>query len=159
MSHLFAIELDDSALAPPTPEIEQERKVAIFDLLEENSFVLPARDGKEIPEGPYKLDLSIKDRRLVFATSTESDAPAGEFHLSLGPFSQVVKDYFQICASYFDAVKTLPPSQIETIDMARRGIHNEGARVLKERLEGKADVDHDTARRLFTLICVLHFGG
>ena len=80
-------------------------------------------------------------------------------HLSLGPFRQVVKDYFQICESYFEAVKTLPPSQIETIDMARRGIHNEGARVLQERLNGKADIDEQTARRLFTLICVLHFGG
>jgi uncharacterized protein (UPF0262 family) len=90
--------------------------------------------------------------------ANESDQPAGAFYLSLGPFRQVVKDYFQICESYFEAVKTLPPSQIETIDMARRGIHNEGARVLQERLEGKATVDIDTARRLFTLICVLHFG-
>ena len=81
-----------------------------------------------------------------------------EFHLSLGPFRQVVKDYFQICESYFDAVKRLPPSQIEAIDMARRGIHNEGASILQERLEGKADVDTATARRLFTLICVLHWG-
>jgi uncharacterized protein (UPF0262 family) len=96
---------------------------------------------------------------LVFDIKLENDDPATEFHLALGPFRQVVKDYFQICQSYFDAVKTLPPSQIETIDMARRGIHNEGARVLQERLEGKADVDNDTARRLFTLICVLHFGG
>jgi len=159
MTHLIAINLDDSALPPPTPEIAQERKVAIFDLLENNHFDLPKRDGKDVPDGPYKLDLSIKERRLVFATTTQSDDPAGEFHLSLGPFGQVVKDYFQICASYFDAVKTLPPSQIETIDMARRGIHGEGARILQERLEGKADVDHDTARRLFTLICVLHFGG
>jgi len=159
MSRLIAIDLDDSALPPPTPEIEQERKVAIFDLLEDNSFVLPARDDRPAPEGPYKLALSIKEKRLVFALTTEKDAPAGEFHLSLGPFNQVVKDYFQICASYFDAVKTLPPSQIETIDMARRGIHMEGARTLQERLEGKAEIDIDTARRLFTLICVLHFGG
>ena len=159
MSHLIEITLDDSALPPPTPEIEQERKVAIFDLLEDNSFELPKREDREIPSGPYKLDLSIKERRLVFALTTQSDEPAGEFHLSLGPFRQVVKDYFQICASYFDAVKTLPPSQIETIDMARRGIHMEGARVLQERLEGKAVIDIDTARRLFTLICVLHFGG
>lgn len=103
--------------------------------------------------------MSIKEKRLVFDIAQEDESPATEFHLSLGPFRQVVKDYFQICESYFDAVKTLPPSQIETIDMARRGIHNEGARVLQERLEGKADVDNDTARRLFTLICVLHFGG
>ena len=131
----------------------------MFDLLEDNSFSLPPRDDRNVPEGPYRLDLSIKERRLVFALSDEAATAAGEFHLSLGPFRQVVKDYFQICESYFDAVKTLPPSQIETIDMARRGIHNEGARVLQERLEGKADIDTDTARRLFTLICVLHFGG
>jgi uncharacterized protein (UPF0262 family) len=105
------------------------------------------------------LELSIRDRRLVFDLTTEDKEKAAEFHLSLGPFRQVVKDYFQICESYFEAVKTLPPSQIETIDMARRGIHNEGARVLQERLNGKADIDEQTARRLFTLICVLHFGG
>ena len=159
MPRLTAITLDDSNLPPPTPEIEQERKVAIFDLLEENSFVLPPREGREVPVGPFRLNLSIRERRLVFALGDEAAQDVGEFHLSLGPFRQVVKDYFQICESYFDAVKTLPPSQIETIDMARRGIHNEGARILQERLEGKADVDIDTARRLFTLICVLHFGG
>ncbi|WP_147124180.1 UPF0262 family protein [Shimia ponticola] len=159
MSYISKIELDDANLPPPTPEIEQERKVAIFDLLEENSFSLPERDDRPVPSGPYRLDLSIRDKRLVFDVMTEAEEQVGEFHLSLGPFRQVVKDYFQICASYFEAVKTLPPSQIETIDMARRGIHNEGANVLIERLEGKADVDHDTARRLFTLICVLHFGG
>ena len=102
---------------------------------------------------------AIRDKRLVFDIDTEANERAAEFHLSLGPFRQVVKDYFQICESYFDAVKKLPPSQIETIDMARRGIHNEGARILEERLDGKAEVDNDTARRLFTLICVLHFGG
>lgn len=159
MSRIVHIDLDDSALPPPTPEIEQERRVAIFDLLEANNIALPARDDRPVPEGPYKLSLSIRDRRLVFGLVTENDEPAAEFHLSLGPFRQVVKDYFQICESYFDAVKTLPPSQIETIDMARRGIHDEGARVLQERLDGKAEVDYDTARRLFTLICVLHFGG
>jgi uncharacterized protein (UPF0262 family) len=131
----------------------------MFDLLENNSFALPKREDREVPEGPFRLGLSIKERRLVFDLKLEDETPAGEFHLSLGPFRQVVKDYFQICESYFDAVKNMPPSQIETIDMARRGIHNEGARVLQERLEGKADVDTDTARRLFTLICVLHFGG
>ena len=159
MSRILDISLDDRGLPPPTPEIEQERKVAIFDLLEDNSFSLVARDGQEVPAGPYHLGLSIADRRLVFAVEDPKVGQGGEFHLSLGPFRQVVKDYFQICESYFDAVKTLPPSQIETIDMARRGIHNEGARVLQERLEGKAEVDIDTARRLFTLICVLHFGG
>ncbi|WP_296432690.1 UPF0262 family protein [Yoonia sp.] len=159
MSRIIHIDLDDRNLPPPTPEIDQERKVAMFDLLEDNSFSIPDRDDREVPPGPYKLALSIKERRLVFDLTQENDEPAGAFLLSLGPFRQVVKDYFQICESYFDAVKTLPPSQIETIDMARRGIHNEGARVLQERLEGKAVVDNDTARRLFTLICVLHFGG
>ncbi len=159
MSKIIDISLDDRNLPPPTPEIDQERKVAIFDLLEDNTFKLPLREDREVPPGPYKLNLAIRDRRLVFAVATEQAAEAGEFHMSLGPFRQVVKDYFQICESYFEAVKTLPPSQIETIDMARRGIHNEGARVLQERLEGKAEVDTDTARRLFTLICVLHFGG
>ncbi|TFL16065.1 UPF0262 family protein [Jannaschia formosa] len=149
------ITIDDSGLATPTPEIEQERAVAIFDLLEQNSFALRVEGA---PPGPYDLHLAIRDRRLVFEISTEG-GPAGAFHLSLGPFRQVVKDYWQICEAYFDAVKKLPPSQIEAIDMARRGIHNEGARILQERLEGKAEIDTDTSRRLFTLICVLHFGG
>ncbi|MEM9432352.1 MAG: UPF0262 family protein [Pseudomonadota bacterium] len=156
MSRLIHVSIEDSGLPTPTPEIEQERKVAIFDLLEDNSFALPS-DGA--PPGPFRLQLAIRERRLVFDLHTEEDEKAAEFHLSLGPFRQVVKDYFQICESYFDAVKRLPPSQIEAIDMARRGIHNEGARVLQERLERKADIDIDTARRLFTLICVLHFGG
>jgi uncharacterized protein (UPF0262 family) len=159
MSRISKIELDDSGLPPPTPEIEQERRVAMFDLLEDNTFILPARDGRPMPQGPYHVALAIRDKRLVFDVTTENDEKAAEFHLSLGPFRQVVKDYFHICESYFEAVKKLPPSQIETIDMARRGIHNEGSRVLQERLEGKAEVDTDTARRLFTLICVLHFGG
>ena len=159
MSRISQIELDDRNLPPPTPEIEQERKVAIYDLIEENSFALPPRDGREMPGGPYHLGLAIRDKRLVFDIDTEAGEKAAEFHLSLSPFRQVVKDYYQICESYFTAVKTMPPSQIETIDMARRGIHNEGSRVLQERLEGKAEVDTDTARRLFTLICVLHFGG
>ncbi|KMW60051.1 hypothetical protein AIOL_000201 [Candidatus Rhodobacter oscarellae] len=156
MTRLSQVDIDDSALPPPTPEIEQERRVAIFDLLEDNSFSVP-REGA--PEGPYHLVLAIRDRRLVFDVKTETGDAVAEFHLSLGPFRQTVKDYFQICESYFDAVKKLPPSQIEAIDMARRGIHNEGARVLEERLEGKAEVDLDTSRRLFTLICVLHWGG
>ncbi len=159
MNDLKSVTIDDSALPPPTPEIEQERKVAIFDLLEDNSFTIPARDGRDIPAPPYNLDLAIRDRRLVFDVTTDDDAPVAEFHLSLGPFRQAVKDYFQICESYFDAVKRLPPSQIEAIDMARRGIHNEGARILQDRLDGKAEIDIDTARRLFTLICVLHWGG
>lgn len=167
MTRLASVAIDDAALPPPTPEIEQERRVAIFDLLEENAFALP--DGRA--PGPYDLLLAIREGRLVFDLTVAEGAGAeaagngaagvraAEFHLSLGPFRQVVKDYFQICDAYFSAVKTMPPSQIEAIDMARRGIHDEGARVLVERLEGKADIDRDTARRLFTLICVLHFEG
>jgi len=153
MTRLIEIDVDDSGRLDPTPEIEQERRVAIFDLLEDNSFTLLGRAAAN--DGPLKLRLAIRDQRLVFELHQENDELAAEFHLSLGPFRQVVKDYYMICASYFDAVKTLSPSQIETIDMARRGIHNEGARVLQERLAGKAEVDDDTARRLFTLISVL----
>jgi uncharacterized protein (UPF0262 family) len=159
MNRIAKIEIDDTGLAAPTPEIEQERKVAVFDLLEENRFAPVARFDQALPAGPYALHLSIRDKRLVFDITTDPEGEkAGEFHLSLGPFRQVVKDYFQICESYFDAVKNQPPAQIETIDMARRGIHDEGARVVMERLDGKAEVDRDTARRLFTLICVLHWG-
>lgn len=152
---LCRIEIDDSALPPPTPEMEQDRKVAVFDLLEDNSFALPGREDAAVPPGPYGLALAVREKRLVFDIATESGDKVAEFHLSLGPFRQTVKDYFQICASYFDAVKRLPPAQIEAIDMARRGIHNEGARTLQERLDGKAAIDIDTARRLFTLICAL----
>lgn len=152
------IDIDQTGLAAPTPAIEQERQVAVFDLLEDNSFTLEARGDAVVAEGPYHLGLAIREKRLVFDVDTEGGEDAAEFHMSLGPFRQVVKDYFAICESYFDAVKKLPPSQIEAIDMARRGIHNEGARVLQERLEGKAEIDIDTARRLFTLICVLHWG-
>jgi len=159
MSRICQIEIDDSSLPPPTPEIEQERRVAVFDLLEDNSFALPAKGDGPAAEGPFRVALAIREGRLVFDVATEAGERLAEFHLSLGPFRQVVKDYFQICESYFDAVKRLPPSQIEAIDMARRGIHNEGARVLQERLEGKAELDIDTARRLFTLICVLYWGG
>ena len=155
MSRITRLEIDDSGLPAPTPEIEQERRVAVFDLLEDNSWVIPGREGVAPPPGPYALNLAVRDGRLVFDTHTEAGDRVAEFHLSFGPFRQVVKDYFQICASYFEAVKKLPPSQIEAIDMARRGIHNEGARVVQERLQGKADIDIDTARRLFTLVCAL----
>ena len=153
-NRLIAIDIDDRGLAKPTAEMDQERKVAIFDLLEDNYFAIPR--AAEFP-GPYRLLLAMREGRLVFAVSSAEGAPVAEFHLSLGPFRQVVKDYFQICESYFEAVRRLPPSHIEAIDMARRGIHNEGARVLQERLAGKAVVDADTARRLFTLICVVQW--
>ena len=152
MSYISNIELDDKQIPPPTSEIEKERRVALYDLLEENKFEVPSVSG------PYHLILSIKEKRLVFEVSKEDRSPVIEFHLSLSPFRQVVKDYWAICESYYEAVKNLPPGQIETIDMARRGIHDEGARILLERLDGKAIINNDTSRRLFTLICVLHFG-
>ncbi|WP_299359030.1 UPF0262 family protein [uncultured Paracoccus sp.] len=155
MTRLIRIAIDDSALPPATPEMEQERRVAIFDLLEDNSFTLPGRDGVAPAPGPYALLLAVRDRRLVFEVTTEAGELVAEFHLAMSPFRQAVKDYFQICESYFDAVKKLPTAQIEAIDMARRGIHNEGARTLMERLDGKAEIDIDTARRLFTLVCAL----
>ena len=151
---LIAVVLDEEGLARPGPQALQERRVAVHDLVQENSFALPPREGRAAT-GPWRLALGVRDRRLVFAVSTEGGEPAGEFHLSLGPFRQVVKDYDQICESYAAALTTLPAAQVETVDMARRGIHNEGARILQERLEGKAVLDTDTARRLFTLICVL----
>ncbi len=155
MSRICHLAIDDAGLPAPSPEVEQERRVAVFDLLEDNSFILPGRGDIPPPPGPFALTLAVREGRLVFDTATEGGDKLAEFHLSMGPFRQVVKDYAQICASYVDAVKRLPPAQIEAIDMARRGIHNEGARTLQERLEGKAEVDIDTARRLFTLICVL----
>jgi len=158
MNRICHIEIDDTGLPAPSPEMEQERRVAVFDLLEDNSLALPARDGTPMPAGPYRLSLAIRERRLVMDIAQETGGKVAEFHLSLGPFRQVIKDYDQICDSYFDAVKRLPPSQIEAIDMARRGIHNEGASILQERLDGKAEIDVDTARRLFTLISVLNHG-
>ena len=155
---LFDVRLDDTGLPAPTPEIEQERRVAVFDLVEENRFVPVPDEGPAPPPGPYRLNLGIRDRRLLFELSTEAGEPAGSFHLSLAPFAQIVKDYFAICASYFDAVKRLPPAQIEAIDEGRRSIHDEGARLLLERLEGKAEIDLATARRLFTIVCVLQPG-
>jgi uncharacterized protein (UPF0262 family) len=156
---LIEVTLDDTGLPAPTPEVEQERKVALYDLLQDNVFNLPARDGRDLPVGPYKLNLAIRDRRLVFEVAAEDGSAVGAIHLALAPFNQVIRDYFQICESYFDAVKHLPPAQIEAIDMGRRGIHNEGSRLLLERLDGKIETDLSTARRLFTLICVLHFKG
>lgn len=139
-------------------EAERERQVAVRDLLAENSFALPPRDGHDA-RGPYRLLLAVRDRRLVFAVEGATGETAAEFHLSLGPFRQVVKDYVQILHSYDEAVTAASPARVEAIDMARRGIHDEGARVLEERLDGKASFDRATARRLFTLICALHPDG
>lgn len=143
--------LDENNIVRLNSDIEHERGVAIFDLLEDNYF-----EPIGSPGGPYILHLSIADNRLIFDIHREDDAPLGKVMLALSPFRKIVKDYFAICDSYFESIKTAPPSQIEAIDMGRRGLHNDGSDLLRERLAGKIEIDDNTARRLFTLICVLH---
>ncbi|MHB2267072.1 UPF0262 family protein [Aliihoeflea sp. PC F10.4] len=154
LNRLIDVELDTS-IGRSTPDVEHERAVAIFDLIEDNSFH-PIGDQAG---GPYKLKLSLADARLVFSITRESNDAVVTHVLSLTPFRRIVKDYFLICESYYDAIRTSTPSQIEAIDMGRRGLHNEGSQTLMDRLSGKIDVDFDTARRLFTLVCVLHWRG
>ena len=151
---LADIKLDERTIVRRTREIEQERDIAIYDLLEANSFKPEGSQG-----GPYRLVLGIEESRLVLDIRLEDDTAHGKIMLSLTPFRRVIKDYFLICDSYYKAIRTAPPSQIEALDMARRGSHNEGSELLQERLKGKIEVDFDTARRLFTLICVLHLRG
>lgn len=151
---ICSIALDEHSVVRRTREIEQEREIAIYDLLEANHFHPQGSSG-----GPYKLKLGIEENRLVFDIRLEDDTQHGRMMLSMTPFRRIIKDYFLICESYFKAIRTAPPSQIQTLDMGRRGLHNEGSELLRERLKGKIEVDADTARRLFTLICVLHLKG
>jgi len=153
-SRLIEITLDEKSVGRKSPDVEHERKVAIFDLLEDNRFALAEHE-----EGPYTLQLSIAENRLVFAVGDEAKRPITSFMLSLAPFRKLVKDYFLVCETYYEAIKTAPPSRIEALDMGRRGLHNEGSELLMQRLEGKIETDFDTARRLFTLICALHWKG
>ncbi|MGO1121249.1 UPF0262 family protein [Rhodovibrionaceae bacterium A322] len=153
--HLINITLDERSMVRRTPEIEHERAVAIYDLLEDNHF-----EPIGSPGGPYSLSLGVEENRLKFELKAEDEETVlGVVQLSLTPFRRIVKDYFHVCESYFEAIKTASPSQIEAIDMGRRGLHNEGAELLRTRLEGKVTMDENTARRLFTLVCVLHFKG
>ncbi|WP_349362531.1 MAG: UPF0262 family protein [Roseitalea porphyridii] len=145
----------DASIGRSTPDVEHERAVAIFDLIEENRFKPVGDTG----EGPYVLNLSVQEGKLVFAVRREAGEQVATHILSLGPFRKIVKDYYMICESYYEAIKSATTSQIETIDMARRGVHNDGSETLKERLDGKIAIDFDTARRLFTLVCVLHWKG
>lgn len=151
---LCDITLDERTLVHTNADIEHERRVAIFDLLEGNSFFPIGA-----PEGPYCLHLSIVDGRLVFDIKHQDERPIGKVLLSLSPFRRIVKDYFLMCESYFEAIKSASPSHIEAIDMGRRGLHNEGSDLLRERLDGKIELDFETSRRLFTLLCVLHIKG
>jgi uncharacterized protein (UPF0262 family) len=153
-NRLVDVELDET-IGRSTPDVEHERAVAIFDLLEENSFQ-PIGDTAS---GPYRLKLSLVESRLVFLVRRENGEAVVTHMLSLTPFRRIVKDYYLICESYYEAIRTATPSHIEAIDMGRRGLHNEGSQTLKDRLAGKIDIDFDTARRLFTLVCVLHWRG
>ncbi|MET0576714.1 MAG: UPF0262 family protein [Mesorhizobium sp.] len=153
-ARLIDVQLDES-IGRSTPDVEHERAVAIFDLIEENSFA-PVNDTGS---GPYRLKLSLIDARLVFAISRENGEDVVTHILSLTPFRRIVKDYFMICESYYDAIRSSTPSHIEAIDMGRRGLHNEGSQTLMDRLAGKVEIDFDTARRLFTLVYVLHWRG
>jgi uncharacterized protein (UPF0262 family) len=150
---LSDIVLDDT-IGRSTPDVEHERAVAIFDLIEENSFEPVGHAG-----GPYKLNLSLVDTKLVLTIRTEADEEVATHILSLTPFRRIVKDYFMICESYYEAIRTATPSRIEAIDMGRRGVHNDGSQTLQDRLKGKINVDFGTARRLFTLVCVLYWRG
>jgi uncharacterized protein (UPF0262 family) len=152
---LVGVTLDEESIGRSNPDVEHERKIAIYDLLEQNIF---APDGYE-DEGPFTLHLSINGTRLVFDIRREDGTPVIAHLFSLTPLRRIVKDYYLICDSYYQAIRTATPDKIEAIDMGRRGIHNEGSRILMERLKGKVKLDIDTARRLFTLICVLHWKG
>jgi uncharacterized protein (UPF0262 family) len=153
-ARLIDVELDES-IGRSTPDIEHERAVAVFDLIEENSFG-PVGDTVG---GPYRLKLSLVESRLVFAIARENGAAVVTHILSLTPFRRIVRDYHMICESYYEAIRSATPSHIEAIDMGRRGLHNDGSQTLMDRLAGKIDMDFDTARRLFTLVCVLHWRG
>jgi uncharacterized protein (UPF0262 family) len=153
---IVKIQLDEKSFLRRRPEVEHEREVALFDLLEENEFVLK---GEGVSPGPYYLKLKLADDRLVFDLYDTKDVPLREIVMPAKPFRSVIKDYFMICESYFDAIKASSPSQIEAIDMGRRGLHNEGAQMLKEKLEAEVEMDKSTSRRFFTLLCVLHMRG
>ncbi len=154
-SRLTEISLDESSIGSHAQEVDHERQVAIFDLLEENCFELVGG-----PAGPYKLKLSMREQRLCFAVSAgDAPDPCATFLLSLNPFRRIVKDYFMVCENYFEAIKSAPPSRIEALDMGRRALHDEGSKLLLERLDGKVRMDTPTSRRLFTLLCALHWKG
>ncbi|HZT28013.1 MAG TPA: UPF0262 family protein [Pseudolabrys sp.] len=151
---LAAVTLDEKTIGRSNPDIEHERQIAIYDLLEQNFFQPVGHSG-----GPYALHLSITGNRLAFDIRTEDGRPVVAHLLSLTPLRRIVKDYYTVCDTYYQAIRTATPDKIEALDMGRRAIHNDGSRVLMERLKDKVKLDVDTARRLFTLICVLHWKG
>jgi uncharacterized protein (UPF0262 family) len=151
---LVKLTLDESSIGRSNADVEHERAVAIYDLLEANSFAPIGHDG-----GPYALHLAVVGNRLVLEVRTADDSAVVTHHLSLTPLKRIVKDYFIVCDSYYQAIRTASPNQIEAIDMGRRSLHNEGSELLMERLKNKIELDFDTARHLFTLITVLHWKG
>ncbi len=153
-NRVVAITLDEDSIGRSGPDIEHERAIAIYDLVEKNFFA-PEGDA----EGPFTLHIGINDNRLMFDIRRQDGSPVVVHLMSLTPFRRIVKDYFMICDSYHQAIRTATPDKIEAIDMGRRGIHDEGSRTLIEGLEGKVRIDFETARRLFTLISVLHWKG
>ncbi len=155
---ILHIELDEHSIIWRNADIEQERRIAIFDLLEGNYFA-PQRAHDDGYAGPYRLKLSVTEGRLIFDIYREDESHLEAIILALGRFQRPIREYFAICDSYYDAIRKASPAHIETVDMARRGVHNEASDMLKERLAGKIEIDFDTARRLFTLICVLHIKG
>ncbi len=152
------VDLDEETIIWRNADIEQERKIAIFDLIEENTFK-PLRAAERGASGPYHLRLAVRDGRLLMTIANTSDKLLEELLLGLARFRRPIREYFAICDSYYQAIRKATPAEIETIDMARRGVHNRAAELLMERLEGKIETDFATARRLFTLICVLHIKG
>jgi len=153
---IVKIQLDEKSFLRRRPEVEHEREVALFDLVEENVFILK---GESPAEGPYHLKLSLVEDRLIFDVRDTTDTPCREIVLAVRPFRMIIKDYFMVCESYFDAIKAATPSHIEAIDMGRRGLHNEGAQMLRERMAEHVELDQGTSRRFFTLLCVLHMRG
>ncbi len=153
-NRLVAISLDEGSIARGSANIDHEREVAIYDLIDQNVFAVVGRD-----DGPYSLSLSIADDRLVMAITAERSVGEVRHMLSLTSLRRIIKDYFIVCDTYYDAIRSAPPSRIQSIDMGRRALHDEGSHLLIERLKDKIEIDHDTARRLFTLICALHWKG
>jgi uncharacterized protein (UPF0262 family) len=155
---IIDVTLDERTILWRSADIEQERRIAIFDLIEDNHFA-PQRAYADGYAGPFKISLSVEEGRLALAINRADGTHLETYVLAMGRFRRPIREYFAICDSYYQAIRSATPAHIETVDMARRGIHNEAAELLRERLEGKIDVDFDTARRLFTLICVLHIKG
>ena len=153
LRRLISVSLDDRSIGRASHAVEHERAIAIYDLVEENSFAVPDTPG------PFRLVLSISENRLILDVQSEGGEPIASHAVPLAPFRRVVKDYYLVCESYHEAIRSGSPSRIEAIDMGRRGLHNEGSQMLKDRLDGKIEIDFDTARRLFTLLSVLHWRG